>query len=75
MKKPKLVFKINRNNTAKLYVNGKWQKHVSYVQIEARPFSHEINIEQIKHDRNGHPVIENNDAVRVKKKFRFGKVE
>lgn len=75
MKKPKLIFKINRNNTAKLYVNRKWQKHVSYVHIDAKPFSHEIIIEQIKRDRDSCPVIENNEVVRITKKFHFGVVE
>lgn len=75
MKKPKLIFKINRNNTAKIYVGGKWQKKVSSVEINAEPFCHDIRIEQIKHDTNGCPIVENNDVVRTEKHFHFGAVE
>lgn len=38
MKKPKLIFKINRNNTAKIYVGGKWQK------LFAIPSENEISL-------------------------------
>ena len=75
MKKPKLIFKINRNNTAKIYVGGKWQKYVSAVEINAKPFCHDIKIEQIKHDSNGQPIIENDEVVRKEKCFHFGAVE
>ncbi len=75
MKKPKLIFKINRNNTAKIYVNGKWQKCVSAVEIDAKPFCHDIRIEQIKHDSNGQPIIKNNEVVRTEKSFHFGVVD
>lgn len=72
MKKPRLIFKINRNNTAKIYIDGKWQKHVSKVQIEAKPFSHDIIFEQLVYDGNDHPKIEDNEIARVTKKFHFG---
>ena len=75
MKKPKLIFKINRNNTAKIYVGGKWQKRVTKVEINAKPFCHDIKIEQIKHGSNGRPMIDNNDVVRTEKNFHFGAVD
>ena len=75
MKKPKLIFKINRNNTAKIYVGGKWQKYVSAVEIDAKPFCHDVKIEQIKHGSNGQPIIENNDVIRTEKYFYFGAVD
>lgn len=74
MKKPRLIFKINRKNTAKIYVGGKWQKYVSKAEIIAEPFCHDIKIEQIEHDKNGHPIIENNEVVRTEKMFHFGAV-
>lgn len=74
MKKPKLIFKINRNNTAKIYVNGKWQKYVSAVEIDAKPFCHDIKIEQIVCDSNGQPIIENNEVLHTEKHFHFGAV-
>lgn len=75
MKKPKLIFKINRNNTAKIYVGGKWQKYVSAVAIDAKPFCHDIRIEQIKHDSDGLPIVENNEIVHTEKHFHFGVVD
>ena len=72
MKKPKLIFKINRNNTAKIYVGGKWQKFVSMLEIHAEPFCHDVEVEQIKYDKNGKPVIKNNEVFRTSKKFHFG---
>lgn len=75
MKKPKLIFKINRNNTAKIYINGKWQKYVSAVEIDATPFCHNIKVEQIKLDSNGQPIIENNEVVCTEKSFHFGVVD
>ena len=75
MKKQKLIFKINRNNTAKIYVGGKLQKYVSAVEIDAKPFCHDIKIEQIKHGSNGQLIIENNDVIRTEKHFHFGTVE
>lgn len=75
MKKPKLIFKINRNNTAKIYVGGKWQKYVTAVEINAIPFCHDIKIEQIKRDSNGIPIIENDEVLHTEKSFHFGAVE
>ena len=74
MKKPKWIFKVNRNNAAKIYVGGKWHKYVSRLEIDAKPFSHDIRIEQIKHDGNGRPIIENNEIVHTEKKYHFGAV-
>lgn len=72
MKKPKLIFKINRNNTAKIYVCGKWQKDVCSVEIDAKPFCHDIRIEQIKRNIKGIPVVENNEIIHTEKHFHFG---
>lgn len=75
MKKPKLIFKINKNNSAKLYVGGKWQKYVSKAEIKAKSFCHDIKVEQIKYNSNGRPMIENHEVVHTEKKFHFGDVE
>ena len=71
-RKPKLIFKINRNNTAKLYVGGKWQKNVRSLSIHAPPLSHDIEFEQVRHDGEGKIVVENNDIVLEKKRIHFG---
>lgn len=72
MKKPKVLFKINRNNTAKIYINGKWQKYVSNLEITSLPFCHDIEIEQVKHSADGNILVSDNEIVREKKKFHFG---
>ncbi len=74
MKKPKLIFKINRNNTAKIYVGGKWQKLVARAEIVAEPFDHNVKIEQVKLGHDGQPVIENNEVIHTEKHFHFGAV-
>lgn len=71
-KKPKLIFKINRNNTAKIYVGGKWQKYVKKVEICAEPFKHDIVITQYKRNTQGDILIENDNLVYQTKKFHFG---
>ena len=75
MKKPKLIFKINRNNTAKIYVGGKWQKFVTRAEIVAEPFDYNVKIEQVKLGQDGQPVIENNEVGHAEKNFHFGAVE
>ena len=75
MKKPKLIFKINRNNTAKLYIGGKWQKNATAVVINTKPLCHDVKIEQIKRDSNGHPIFEDNEVLRTEKHFHFGTVD
>lgn len=70
-KKPKLIFKINRNNTAKIYVGGKWQKDVTRVQIYAEPLDHDVWIEQIKRNEFGGVLVENDDLVRDEKHYQF----
>lgn len=53
-------------------MDGKWQKDVCGMSIDARPFSHDIEIEQIKRDGSGRPLIANDEVVRTIKKFHFG---
>ena len=71
MKKAKFIFKVNRNNTAKVYVNGKWQKYVSEMHIDGYPMDFNIEIKKCKL-KNGFPYAENNEIARESKKFHFG---
>ena len=48
MKKPKFIFKVNHNNTAKVYANKKWQKYVSEIHIDGYPMDYNIEIKQYK---------------------------
>lgn len=70
-KKPKLIFKINRNNTAKIYVGGKWQKDVTKVQIYAEPQDHDVWIEQTVRDNTGRILVENNEINHKEKHYQF----
>ena len=72
MKKPKLIFKINRNNTAKIYVGGKWQKGVANLSIDAKPFCHNVKLAQTIHDSNGNLIFKDNEIVHTEKCFYFG---
>lgn len=71
-KKPKLIFKINRNNSAKIYVGGKWQKYVASAEIYAEPFNHDVVITQYKRNEQGGFAVENDNPVYQTKKFHFG---
>lgn len=71
-KKPKLIFKINRNNTAKIYVGGKWQKYVTSAEILAEPFKHDVVITQCKRNEQGGFAVKNDNLVYRTKKFHFG---
>ena len=70
MKKPKFLFKINRNNSAKVYINKKWLKNVREVYIHAMPFNHIIEIEQYAKE-NGKLAVENNELKTKIKKYHF----
>lgn len=70
MKKPKFLLKINRNNSAKVYINKKWLKDVKEVYIHAMPFNHIIEIKQYVKE-NGKLVVENNELKTKIKKYHF----
>lgn len=70
MKKPKFLLKINRNNSAKVYINKKWLKDVKEVNIHALPFNHIIEIKQYVKE-NGKLVVENNELKTKIKKYHF----
>ena len=71
MRKAKFIFKINRNNTAKVYANGKWQKYVSEIHIDGYPMDYDIEIKQHKL-RNGVPYVENDEIASKVTKIHYG---
>jgi UDP-N-acetyl-D-mannosaminuronic acid transferase (WecB/TagA/CpsF family) len=71
MKKPKFIFKVNHNNTAKVYANKKWQKYVSEIHIDGYPMDYNIEIKQHKL-KNGVPYVENNDVASKTTKIHYG---
>lgn len=70
MKKPKFLLKINRNNSAKVYINKKWLKDVKEVYIHAMPLNHIIEIKQYVKE-NGKLVLENGELKEKTKKYHF----
>lgn len=73
MKKPKLLFKVNRNNRGKLYFNHKWIKDVTKIDIHGEPWEYTLTIERYKRDSNGKLVISSNEIQRYVSKYHFGK--
>lgn len=73
MKKPKLLFKVNRNNRGKLYFNHKWIKDVTKIDIHGEPWEYTLTIERYKRDSNGKLVISSNEIQRYVSTYHFGK--
>lgn len=72
MKKPKFLFKVNENNTAKVYVNGKWQKYATEVLVIAKPQDITVSITKYKTNKQGLCVADN-AVVSETKTYHFGK--
>ena len=72
MKKAKFVFKVNRNNTAKVYVNKKWQKDVCSLDVLAYPFDITVRMEQLKRNEKGFLLVVNDEIVKKTSSIHFG---
>lgn len=70
-KKSKLIFKVNRNRTAKLYINGKWQKYITKLDIHAEPLDYTIEFDRHLVNKKGRPIIENDELVKETKKYKI----
>ena len=44
------------------------------LRLMAKPFCHDIRIEQIKRNIKGIPVVDNNEIIHTEKHFHFGVV-
>lgn len=60
MKKPKFLLKVDSNLRGKIYVNHKWLKDVTMVDIHAEPQDYYMIIRQYKRDSNGKLIVSNN---------------
>ena len=72
MRKPKLIFKVDRNNRAKLYLNKKWVKDVTEISLHGIPFEYEVEIERYKRFKDGRMYITQDGLAREKKTYRIG---
>jgi hypothetical protein len=70
-KKCKLLLKVNNNVSAKLYVNGKWQKKVTRVDIHAEPYDFTVEFDRIKTDDKGKCIIKDNEIVKETVKYQI----
>lgn len=59
MKKPKLIFKVNNNYSAKVYVGGKWQKDVCEIDVHGEPMDYTVKLTINKRNANGVFYTEN----------------
>lgn len=72
MRKPKFVLKVNQNNTAKVYVGGKWHKYVQEVDVIAKPQNIQVILTELKTNKKGFPyTVDAELAIQVKCYF-FG---
>ena len=72
MKKPKFLIKVNRNNMAKVYLNGKWHKDIARLSFEGIPHIYNIEIEQYKTNKEGVYYVENGEIARKVTKYTLG---
>lgn len=67
-KKPKIVIKARNGGFTKLYVNGKWQRKVTDIDFHGYVSDDGITIEcefeKIKCDKNGCPIVVNDELVK-----------
>lgn len=71
MKRNRFVFKIDRNGNGKIYINGKWQKYVSELDIIGRPHDYIIKIKQYKKNDKGQFYVKNNEIAYEEKEYHF----
>ena len=58
MKKPKFQLKIDRNGNCKIYINKKWQKNVTQIELMGNLKGYTIILEQYYRDERGQLVVE-----------------
>ena len=67
---PKIVIKIRNGGHTKLYVNGKWQRKVTDIDFHGYVGDNGIIIEceyeKMKLDKNGYPIVKDNELVKEK---------
>ncbi len=67
-RKPKIVIKTRNGGYTKLYVNGKWQRKVTDIYfhgyVSDDGLTVECEYEKIKYDKNGIPIVVNDEVVK-----------
>ena len=70
-KKRKMIFKVNNNKTAKLYLNKKWHRDIAELDIHAEPFEYTIKIKQNKRNERGKCYVEDGEIASESKTYRL----
>lgn len=69
-RKPKIIIKTRNGGITKLYVNGKWQRKVTDLDFHGYVGNDGIIIEceyeKMKLDKNGYPIVKDNELVKEK---------
>ena len=69
-RKPKIVIKTRNGGCTKLYVNGKWQRKVTNIDFHGYVGNDGIIIEceyeKMKCNKNGCPIVKDNELVKEK---------
>lgn len=69
-RKPKIVIKTRNGGYVKLYANGKWQRNVTKIDFISVADKNGIRIrceyEKIKYNKNGFPIVVDNQLVKEK---------
>lgn len=73
MKKAKFLFKVDKNNRAKIYINNKWLKDVTKVNLMAEPWEYTIIVEQHKRNAKGSLYVENDEIATKTITYKVGK--
>lgn len=73
MKKAKFLFKVDKNNRAKIYINNKWLKDVTKVNLMAEPWEYTIIVEQHKRNAKGSLYVENDEIASKTTTYKVGK--
>ena len=73
MKKAKFLFKVDKNNRAKIYINNKCLKDVTRVILMAEPWEYKIIVEQHLRNAKGSLYVENDEIASKTTIYKVGK--
>ena len=66
----KIIIKTRKGGCTKLYINGKWQRKVTDIDFHGYVGDNGIIIEceyeKMKLDKNGYPIVKDNELVKEK---------
>lgn len=73
MKKAKFIFKVDNNYRAKVYVNKKWIKDVTKMDLSAVPWEYTLEIEQYRKNELDMFYTVNGEIAKKTTTYKFGR--